>query len=119
MTLAMSFRFGDHLSEQKDVRFSVPIPMVYESVQNEPLRWEYRVLTINVREEDLPSTEQLNELGNQGWVLVGILDQGRTGRSGFNTSEEATRSYVDNLLEQEPTRRSALVQYYFVRQRQE
>lgn len=117
MTLAMSFRFGDHLSEQKDVRFSVPIPMVYESVQNEPVRWEYRVLTIDVREEDLPSTEQLNELGNQGWVLVGILDQGRTAGSGFNTSE-ATRRYIDNVLDQEPTGRSALVQYYFVRQRQ-
>ena len=117
MTLAMSFRFGDHLSEQKDVRFSVPIPMVYESVQNEPVRWEYRVLTIDVREDDLPSTEQLNELGSQGWLLVGILDTGRTGRSGFNTSE-ATRRYIDNVLDQEPTGRSSLVQYYFVRQRQ-
>ena len=118
MTLAMSFHFGDHLSEQKDVRFSVPIPMVYENVQPEPVRWEYRVLTIDTREEDLPSTEQLNEMGNQGWLLVGILDQRMTGRSGFNTSE-ATRRYIDNVLDQEPTGRSSLVQYYFVRQRQE
>lgn len=94
MTLAMPFHFGDHLSDQKDVRFAVPIPMVYENVQHEPVRWEYRVLSVDAREEDLPSTEQLNELGNQGWLLVGILDQGATGRS-------------------------SLVQYYFVRQRQE
>jgi hypothetical protein len=118
MTLAMSFHFGDHLSDQKDVRFAVPIPMVYENVQPQPARWEYRVLIIDTREEDLPTPEQLNELGNQGWLLVGILDQGRTGRSGFDTSE-ATRHYIDNLLEHEPTGRSSLVQYYFVRQRQE
>ncbi len=90
----MTFHFGDLLSDQKDVRFSVPIPMVYESVHNEPLRWEYRVLTVDAREADLPSTDNLNELGSQGWLLVGILDQGATGRS-------------------------SLVQYYFVRQRQE
>jgi len=117
MTLAMSFHFGDHLSDQKDVRFAVPIPMVYENVQPQPARWEYRVLSIDAREEDLPSTELLNELGNQGWLLVGILDPGRTGRSGFNASE-ATRRYIDNALD-EPTGRSSLVQYYFVRQRQE
>jgi hypothetical protein len=118
MTLAMSFHFGDHLSDQKDVRFAVPIPMVYENVQPEPVRWEYRVLTIDTREEDVPSPEQLNELGNQGWLLVGILDQRMTGRSGFNATE-ATRRYIDNALDQEPTGRSSLVQYYFVRQRQE
>jgi hypothetical protein len=118
MTLAMSFRFGDLLSDQKDVRFSVPIPMVYESVQPEPVRWEYRVLTIDTREEDLPTTDLLNELGNQGWLLVGILDQRTTGRSGYNPTE-ATRRYIDNVLDKEPAARSSLVQYYFVRQRQE
>ena len=118
MTLAMSFHFGDHLSDQKDVRFAVPIPMVYENVRTEPARWEYRVLTIDPREEDLPTTELLNESGNQGWLLVGILDQGRTGRGSFNSSE-ATRRYIDNVLDQETAGRSSLVQYYFVRQRQE
>ncbi|HLH62797.1 MAG TPA: hypothetical protein VKV20_14035 [Ktedonobacteraceae bacterium] len=90
----MAFHFGELLSDQKDVRFSVPIPMVYESVRSEPLRWEYRVLSVDAREEDLPSIEDLNELGSRGWLLVGILDQGATGRS-------------------------SLVHYYFVRQRQE
>lgn len=113
----MAFHFGDLLSDQKDVRFSLPIPMVYEDVRNEPVRWEYRVLNIDAHEEDLPSMEQLNELGNQGWLLVGILDQGRTGRDSFSNSE-ATRRYIDNVLDRELTGRSSLVQYYFVRQRQ-
>ena len=90
----MAFHFGDLLSDQKDVRFSLPIPMVYENVRSEPIKWEYRVRTIDVRGENLLSTAELNELGNEGWLLVGVLDQGATGRS-------------------------SLVQYYFVRQRQE
>lgn len=114
----MAFHFGDLLSDQKDVRFSLPIPMVYENVRSEPIKWEYRVRTIDVREEDLPSTEELNELGNEGWLLVGILDHGRAGRDGFSNSE-ANRSYIDNLVGHAPTGRSSLVQYYFVRQRQE
>jgi hypothetical protein len=78
------------LSEQAHVRYSLPIPMVYENV--EPAYWEYHVLTIDAREEALPDTSRLSELGREGWLLVGVLDQGATGRS-------------------------SLVHYYFVRQR--
>ncbi|HET7637231.1 MAG TPA: hypothetical protein VFK47_00685 [Ktedonobacteraceae bacterium] len=60
----------------------------------EPVSWEYRVLTVDTREEDLPDAVQLNELGAQGWLLMGVLDQGATGKS-------------------------SRVHYYFVRQKSE
>jgi len=68
--------------------------MVYEQVPVEPVRWEYRVLTVDTREEDLPDAVQLNELGAQGWLLVGVLDQ--------KVSERGSK-----------------VHYYFVRQKSE
>jgi hypothetical protein len=94
MAITMSFRTGNRLSEQKDVPNSIHVPMVYEHVPVEPAHWEYRVLTVDTREEDLPDAVQLNELGAQGWLLVSVLDQGATGKS-------------------------SLVHYHFVRQRSE
>jgi len=83
-----------HMSEQPDVRRALPLPMVYEDVPVEPARWEYHVLSVDAREEGLPDAAQLNELGRDGWLLVGVLDQGATGKS-------------------------SLVYYYFVRQRRD
>jgi hypothetical protein len=94
MAITMSFRRGNILSEQKDVPGSLHVPMVYEQVPVEPAHWEYRVLTVDTREEDLPDVVQLNELGAQGWLLVGVLDQGAK-------------------------ERSSKVHYYFVRQKSE
>ena len=85
-TLSSRYFFG-----QKNVQYSLPVPMVYEHVSAEPITWEYRVLTIDTREEPLPDDEQLNELGTKGWILVGVL----------------------NLSE------STRVHYYFVRQKKE
>lgn len=81
MAMRMSFRTGNGLSEQRDVPNNIHVPMVYEQVPVEPVSWEYRVLTVDTREEDLPDAVQLNELGAQGWLLVGVLDQGATGKS--------------------------------------
>ncbi len=80
------------MNGQPDVRSSLPLPMVYEDVPVKPAQWEYHLLTIDLREEALPDVATLNELGKEGWLLVGVLDQGATGRS-------------------------SLVHYYFVRQR--
>ena len=94
MAITMSFRKGDGLSEHGNVPGNLHVPMVYEQMPVEPVSWEYRVLTLDAREVDLPDTVQLNELGAQGWLLVGILDQGKVGKG-------------------------PLVYYYFVRQRSE
>ena len=80
------------MSEQPNTRFSLPIPMVYENVRVEPANWEYHILSVDAREEALPDAARLSELGRQGWLLVGIVDQGATGRS-------------------------SLIHYYFVRQK--
>lgn len=81
MAIMMSFRMKNNLTEQRDVPNSIHVPMVYEQVAVEPAHWEYRVLTVDAREEDLADVDLLNELGSQGWLLVGVLDQGAPGRS--------------------------------------
>jgi hypothetical protein len=91
LAITMSFRTGNGLSEQRDVPASLHVPMVYEQVTVEPAHWEYRVLIVDTREEDLPDAVQLNELGAQGWLLVAVL-------------------------EQKISERSSKIQYYFVRQ---
>ena len=94
MAITMSFGKRVGLSEHGNIPGNLHVPMVYEQMKVEPVSWEYRVLTIDTREVDLPDTVQLNELGAQGWLLVGVLDQGTMGKS-------------------------PQVYYYFVRQRSE
>ena len=77
---------------QQDVRPMIPMPMVYENVPDIPTNWEYKVLTVDTREMDLPDVTALNELGDQGWLLTSVLDQ--------RTSHGST-----------------FVHYYFVRQK--
>lgn len=69
------------MSGQTDDRINLPLPMVYENVPVELPRWEYRVLTVDTREETLPDVALLNDLGAEGWSLVGVLEQ-RTSSSG-------------------------------------
>ena len=90
----MSLAFHKTWSGQTEARSltSMPLPIVYENVPVEPVRWEYHVLTIDTREEALPDAALLNELGNEGWLFVGVLDE--------KTNE-----------------RTVLVHYYFVRQK--
>jgi hypothetical protein len=69
-----------------------PKIMVYEDVPVQHARWEYYILTIDTNERALPDAERLNELGNEGWLLNGVLPQAPAGGV-------------------------ALVHYYFVRQK--
>lgn len=101
--------FGTRMSEQKDVRMFPPVPMVYESMPEQALNWEYRVLSIDPREKPLPDTEELNELGNAGWLLVGSVSM-RAGTS-FNPFNEL--GSVGRAREDE----RQMVYYYFVRQK--
>ena len=76
--------FAGSLSSQRmekpEGKLPVHIPMVYEKVAPELLRWEYHVLTIDTREQPLPDAEGLNALGREGWILAGMLDERATGR---------------------------------------
>ncbi len=75
MTLVLSFHH--RMSGQADVQPAPPMPMVYEDVPLRPARWEYQVLTIDVREQDLPDADVLNRLGKEGWLLISVVEQHR------------------------------------------
>lgn len=49
----------------------VPTPMIYEDAR--PARWEYRVVTVDLREEAPLDDERLGELGAEGWILTCVL----------------------------------------------
>lgn len=68
------------MAEHHEIRSSVHVPMVYEKVATEPTRWEYHVLAVNTGEQALPTAEHLNELGQKGWVLAGMLDERASGK---------------------------------------
>ena len=109
MNTYASMYFGVCMSEQKDVRMFPPVPVVYEQVPDVPLQWEYHVLTVDLREAALPSTEDLNELGNAGWLLAGSTLM-RTETS-INPFDEL--GYAGRLRDGEKQK----VYYYFVRQK--
>ena len=69
------------LAEHHDVHSTLHVPMTYESVPVSLPAWEYRVVHIDMREEELLNEEALNELGTQGWLLVSILEQPISERS--------------------------------------
>jgi hypothetical protein len=115
----MSFRMGNGLLEQGNTPGSLHVPMVYEQLPVEPVRWEYHVMIVDTREMDVPDIAQLNELGTQGWLLVGVVDQ-RTMGSGLHRSDEkVTRDSVSRELDRERPGSNSLVHYYFVRQKSE
>ena len=119
MTITLPFHIGNGLSDQGNVPGSLHVPMVYEQMPLEPVRWEYHVMVVDTREMDVPDTTRLNELGAQGWLLVGILDQ-RTIGSGLRGGDgQMTSDYISRVVDREIQRQSSLVYYYFVRQRSE
>lgn len=52
--------------------FSLPMPIVYERV-TERARWEYRVVSVDLREEPPLDEERLGALGAEGWLLAGAI----------------------------------------------
>ncbi len=104
-----SMYFGVRMSEQKDVRMFPPVPIVYEQVPDAPLQWEYHVLTVDLREATLPGAEDLNELGDAGWLLAGSTTM--RNETSFNQFDEL--GSVGRLRDSERQK----VYYYFVRQK--
>lgn len=70
-TLNHSLSFAEH-TEGRSASF---VPMVYERVDETPLRWEYHVLNVDTREQELPDATTLNELGSKGWILASVVSQ--------------------------------------------
>lgn len=110
---SVPFLDGKILSEQKESHIFPPVPMVYEHVPAEPLRWEYRVLSIDLREYDVPSVDELNELGEEGWLLVSVLQTSRNALPRdwplvMSPGEFGETMHADK----------GFIHYYFVRQKQ-
>jgi len=66
--------------EGQEVRSYLPIPTVYDTAPVKQTQWEYHLLTINTREDELADAERLNELGKEGWILVNLLDERASGK---------------------------------------
>jgi hypothetical protein len=77
-TITAAYKNRMHNLEQKSIGFTPKI-MVYEDKPIEPVCWEYFILTIDTNEKALPDVERLNELGREGWLLNGVLNQGPMG----------------------------------------
>ncbi len=60
--------------------FGLPMPIVYERV-TEQVHWEYRVVTIDLREEPPLDEERLSALGAEGWLLAEYRPATRHARS--------------------------------------
>src|ERR1051326_5243152 len=43
----------------------VHIPTVYETIEAQPVQWEYHVLSFDAREAPLPDAQMLNALGKE------------------------------------------------------
>jgi len=110
---------GNGLLEQGNTPGSLHVPMVYEQLPVEPVRWEYHVMIVDTREMDIPDIAQLNELGTQGWLLVGVVDQITMGSGLHRGDDQVTSDFVSRELDRERPGRNSLVYYYFVRQRSE
>ena len=56
--------------DQPPAGAAVP-PIVYVT---EKTVWQYKQITRNLSKENPPNEEELNQLGKDGWELVGILN---------------------------------------------
>lgn len=60
---------------QQDVPPTLHVPIVYDNTPADVPLWEYHLLKVDTREEELPTEAHLNDLGTRGWMLVSILEQ--------------------------------------------
>jgi hypothetical protein len=104
---------GGFMAEQKDAHSFPPVPMVYEEAPAVPWKWEYHVLSIDLREYDLPSIDELNELGSQGWLLVGVLQTQRSAVPGDMPLVMSPGQFGEMMHVAR-----GIMHYYFVREKQ-
>lgn len=62
---------NQHMTIPQPPRSSpIPIPMVY--VKDKPV-WQYKELVRNLMREKVPSEDELNALGADGWELAMVV----------------------------------------------
>jgi len=66
----ISYRAGQS-SDKPFMLSSIPVVPVAPA----QARWEYRVVAVDLREEAPLDATRLNELGTEGWLLAGMLEE--------------------------------------------
>ncbi len=66
----ISYRAGQS-SDKPFMLSSIPVVPVSPA----PTRWEYRVVAVDLREEAPLDAARLNDLGTEGWLLAGMLEE--------------------------------------------
>jgi hypothetical protein len=61
-------------------RQPIPTPTVFEHAEPPRTRWEYHTVTVDLRETEPLDAATLNDLGRDGWLLAGIVEDGRRSR---------------------------------------
>ncbi|MBF6589620.1 MAG: hypothetical protein IVW57_03690 [Ktedonobacterales bacterium] len=69
--------FGYSREEPHSTNPLIPTPVVFEAVR--PPRWEYHLVTVDMREQAPLDAAQLDALGAEGWLLISILRDQPTG----------------------------------------
>jgi hypothetical protein len=67
-------------AENEEKKVAPFIPTVYEHFEAKPVSWEYHVVSVDLLEESLPSVQDLNELGQKGWILASLLNERSSGK---------------------------------------
>lgn len=75
---------------------ALPLPMVYERIEQERPRWEYHVISIDPREETPLTEARLGELGAEGWLLAGVQEMA--------VSQSSHRIFYYFVRQAEPTK---------------
>ena len=114
--MSVHLSFHTFASGQPDFRPSMPLPIVYENVVVTPPTWEYRVLTIDTSERALPDAAYLNEFGQEGWLLTGMLVE-RSHKGSYPSDYRDIERSLTGIRDERISGGGELVHYYFVRQK--
>ena len=68
----------------------IPAPVVFEPA--EPQKWEYRTVSVDLREDEPLDGAPLAALGVEGWLLAGILQLPSSGGASSRVTYYFVRS---------------------------
>jgi hypothetical protein len=61
-------------------RTPVPTPVVFERTETQRNQWAYHTVVVDLREAAPLDEGDLNDLGQDGWLLAGLFEDSRHSR---------------------------------------
>ena len=61
-------------------RSPLPTPVVFDHTEPPHAHWEYHTVAVDLRETEPLDAAALNVLGQEGWLLAGLIEDGRRSR---------------------------------------